>query len=49
MAILKILLKTKDDPFFLAQWIDHHLGIVGPGNIIIFDNGSTNSEVLAML
>jgi hypothetical protein len=47
-AILKVLLKTKDDPFFLAQWIDHHLGIVGPGNIIIFDNGSTNPEVLAI-
>jgi hypothetical protein len=33
---------------FLGQWIEHHLSIAGPGNIIIFDNGSSNSEVLSI-
>ncbi len=44
-AVLKILLKTKNDPFFLGRWIEHHLSIAGPGNIIIFDNGSSNPDV----
>jgi hypothetical protein len=47
-AVLKILLKTKNDPFFLAQWIEHHLSIAGPGNIIIFDNESSDAEVSAI-
>ena len=47
-AVLKILLKTKNDPFFLRQWIEHHLSIAGPGNIIIFDNGSSNPEVFSI-
>lgn len=44
-APLKIVLKTKDDPFFLQEWIDHHVQIVGRSNIIIFDNESTNPQV----
>lgn len=44
-AVLKIVLKTKDDPFFLQQWIEHHVGIVGSANIIIFDNQSTDPDV----
>ena len=45
-ATFKILLKTKDDPFLLERWISHHQRIVGPDNIIIFDNMSTNPAVL---
>jgi hypothetical protein len=47
-ATLKILLKTKNDPYFLEPWIVHHHKIVGDGNIIIFDNMSDNDEVLGI-
>jgi hypothetical protein len=47
-AVFKVLLKTKNDPFFLERWIVHHLGIVGPGNLVIFDNMSDHPEVLAI-
>lgn len=39
-GFLKIILKTKNDEFFLADWIDHHAKIVGIENLIIADNGS---------
>jgi hypothetical protein len=45
-ATLKILLKTKDDPFLLERWILHHRKIVGPDNLVIFDNMSTHPEVI---
>lgn len=45
---LKIGLKTKDDPYFLAGWLDHHLSIVGPQAIFIADNGSSDTEVTAI-
>ncbi|MGQ0700352.1 MAG: glycosyltransferase family 2 protein [Panacagrimonas sp.] len=48
-APLKILLKTKDDPFFLEHWIRHHARIVGLENLIVFDNGSTDPEALGIL
>jgi hypothetical protein len=44
---MKILLKTRDDPWFIREWYAHHAAIVGPENIIIFDNGSSDPEVLA--
>jgi hypothetical protein len=45
-SVLKIVLKTKNDPIFLEAWIKHHLGIVGSGNSIIFDNKSSDRDVL---
>jgi len=45
-ATLKILLKTKDDHYFLESWIQHHAKIVGLNNLIIFDNRSSNEQVL---
>lgn len=42
---LKILLKTKDDPYLLEPWIHHHARIVGFENLIIFDNMSSNEQV----
>jgi hypothetical protein len=41
----KILLKTKDEPALLRRWIEHHIEIVGPPGILIFDHGSTDPEV----
>ncbi|MBR0673538.1 hypothetical protein GXW76_20370 [Roseomonas soli] len=45
-APLKILLKTRNDAALLERWITHHLAIAGPGNLIVFDNGSTDPGVL---
>jgi hypothetical protein len=42
----RIILKTKDEPRRLACWIEHHAGIVGVENLIIFDNMSSDLEVL---
>jgi hypothetical protein len=42
----KILLKTRDDPWFIRKWFDHHRAICGPENIVIFDNRSTDPSVL---
>ncbi len=42
----KILLKTKNERHFLKDWIDYHANIVGLENIIIFDNMSTDKDVL---
>ena len=45
---IKFILKTKDDFELLEEWILHHLKIAGSGNLIIFDNFSTNSFVYDM-
>jgi Glycosyl transferase family 2 len=45
---IKIVLKTKNEEHFLSRWIEHHLRIVGPGNIIIMDNGSDSEEVISL-
>lgn len=47
-AVLKILLKTKNDSILLDRWIEHHAGIVAPQNILIFDNMSDDPQVLAI-
>jgi len=44
---LKIILKTKDESYFLRRWYEHHSRIVGSSNIIIMDNGSTKPECLS--
>jgi hypothetical protein len=45
---IKIVLKTKNDPFFIERWIKHHTKIVGNKNLIIFDNMSDDREVLSV-
>ena len=45
-ATLKIVLKIKNDPFFLGRWIRHHAQIVGLRNLIIFDNMSNHPAML---
>jgi hypothetical protein len=45
---IKIVLKTKNDPFFIDRWIKHHTKIVGSENLIIFDNMSDDEEVLSV-
>jgi hypothetical protein len=47
-AKLKVLLKTKNDSILLERWIRHHLKIVGPKNIIVFDNMSDRQDVLSI-
>ncbi len=45
---LKLVLKTKNDPYFLPRWISHHRQIVGNENLIIADNGSTDPDVISI-
>lgn len=45
-SVFKVILKTKDDPFFLESWIQYHAKIVGYENIIVADNGSSDPDVL---
>ncbi len=45
---LRIVLKTRDDPFFLERWIRHHAAIVGLERLVVFDNGSVLPEVDAI-
>jgi hypothetical protein len=47
-AVLKILLKTKNDPILLDRWIEHHSRIVAPQNILIFDNMSDDPDVASI-
>lgn len=48
-AVLKIVLKTRNDPWLLAGWIAHHAAIVGPENLVIADNLSDDPGVLDTL
>lgn len=45
-STLKIILKAKDETYFLKKWYEHHRKIVSPSSIIIFDNMSSNRECL---
>lgn len=47
-STVKIVLKTKNDPFFIERWIKHHAKIVGGENLIIFDNMSDDPNVLSV-
>jgi hypothetical protein len=47
-APIKIVLMTKNDRFLIKRWIQHHAKIVGPENLIIFDNMSDDPEVLSV-
>jgi hypothetical protein len=42
----KLLLKTADDPALLPIWLEHHLKIFRPEQIVIADNRSRDPEVL---
>jgi hypothetical protein len=44
-APIKLILKVRDEPLLTADWIEHHAAIVGYGNLAVFDNGSTSSEM----
>ncbi len=47
-SLIKIVLVTKNDPFFIERWIEHHMKIVGPQNLIIFDNMSEDPAVISV-
>lgn len=42
----KIVLKTKNERFFLKDWVNHYKKFCLPHELIIADNGSTDPEVL---
>lgn len=42
----KICCKTLSEPEFIKEWIDHHSSIVGPENLIVADNGSSDAATL---
>lgn len=44
-AVLKIVVKTRDEVELTNDWIEHHAGIVGLENILIADNQSSMPEV----
>lgn len=46
IAPFKILIKTKNEPNRLKNWIEHHSRIAGLDNLIIFDNMSTDQALL---
>jgi hypothetical protein len=45
-AKFKICCKTLSEPEFVQDWIRHHSAIVGPENLIIADNGSSDPATL---
>lgn len=47
-AELKFVLVTRDERELLERWILHHLPLAGPRGLVIFDNGSTDPDVLAV-
>lgn len=46
---LKIVLKTKNERRLLPGMIEHHLRIVGPDGLIVFDNGTTDAPTVRYL
>jgi hypothetical protein len=47
-SFVKLVLKTRNESYFLEDWLAHHLKIVPPHAIIIFDNMSTDDRVLSI-
>ena len=45
-APLKLCVKTLNEPSLIEGWIRHHAAIVGPENLIIADNASTDPDAL---
>lgn len=45
---MKFVLVTRDERELLERWILHHLPLTGPQGLVIFDNGSTDPDVLAV-
>jgi hypothetical protein len=44
-SIFKIVLKTKNEVFFIEKWIIHHLNILQDAKLIIFDNMSDDEYI----
>jgi len=36
----KVFSAVKDDPYILEDWLEHHMEVVGPSNIYLFDDAS---------
>lgn len=46
---MRILLKTRNEPAMLREWIEHHSRIVGRENLVIADNMSDDPDALRAL
>lgn len=49
MSVTKIIMMQKNEGPFLARWLAHYSFIFGTHNLIILDNGSTDSYTLSLL
>jgi hypothetical protein len=47
-SVFKIVTKTKNESFFIERWLKHHIPIVGNSKIIVFDNISTDKNVISI-
>jgi hypothetical protein len=43
---IKILMMFKNEDELLVPWVAYHSALVGPENLLIFDNGSTSKKTL---
>lgn len=48
-STIKILIKAKDENELLPKWVAHHEAIVGTSGLVIFDNDSSDPDVVAYL
>jgi len=48
-AKLALFLMCKDEGYMLEAWIKHHITIVPPNHLFIFDNGSTDTLTIEIL
>jgi hypothetical protein len=47
-SVLKIVMKTKNENFFIEKWIQHHIKLLKDTRLIIFDNMSTDEHVIGI-
>jgi hypothetical protein len=48
LTTLRIILKTKNEPFLLENWLLYHSKLVGWENLIVLDNASDDPAVLGI-
>ena len=46
---IQALMMAKDEDQLLVPWVRHHARLFGAGNLLVFDNGTTNSIALEQL
>lgn len=48
-ATFKLITKVKNDALMLRRWVAYHEKIVGPENLVVFDNNSDDKETVELL